>query len=181
MSDNKKQDKLIEDLISDLQSKDNKILTSALKRVRSKGTEAVLPSLFHLIDGDYPLSISEEAKNIILELKSTAAIPFLLEILAGSNSAHRELALSAFWHSSFNAKEYIDKFVTVAIKGSYMEALEAYTVIDNLDGPFDEVVIIEAQLLLKKYFSEHKEKSDKHDLLLSILATLDRFEKLVMD
>lgn len=179
--DKNKQDKLIQDLIVDLESKDNKVLTSALKRVRSKGTEAVLPSLFKLTDGDFPDSIKEEAKTIILELKSTAAIPYLLDVLKGDNSAHRELVLSAFWHSSFNAKEHIDKFVQAAIRGSYMEALEAYTVIDNLDGPFDEIVIIEAQLLLKKYFSERKEKTDKHDLLLSIVSTLDEYEKTVMD
>lgn len=178
---NNKNKKIVEDLIVDLKSKDNKILTSALKRVRSKGNEAVLPYLFKLTDADVAQTVKDDARAVILELKSTAAIPFLLEVLEGDNAAHRELALAAFWNSSFNAKEHIDKFVKAAIKGTYMEALEAYTVIENLDGPFDEVVIIEAQLLMKQYFSEHKEKNEKYELLVSIVAALDKFEKSVMD
>lgn len=179
--DKNKQNKIVEDLIRDLQSKDDKILTSALKRVRSKGSEAVLPYLFALTDADVAQPIKDDARAIILELKSTPAIDYLLKVLEGDNSAHRELALSAFWNSSYNAKEHIDKFAKAATRGSYMEALEAYTVIENLDGPFDEIVIIEAQLIMKQYFSENKEKDEKYDLLVSIVATLDKFEQSVMD
>lgn len=175
-----KHKKLVEDLIIDLKSGDEKRLTSALKRVRSKGSEEVVPWLFRLVESDDLNSkIREESRAIILELKSTKAIPALLKELNSENPTSRELALSAFWHSSFNAKEHLDKFVEAAIKGSFMETLEAYTVIDNLDGPFDEVVVIESQLLLKKYFSENRDKSDKNELLASISTILDNFEKTI--
>ncbi len=180
MKQDEKKKKIVQDLILDLSSKDPKILTSALKRVRSKGSEDLVFALFKLTDReDTPEKIKEEAKTILLELKSTAAIPKLLEVLEGDNPYHREIALSAFWNSSYNAKEHIDKFVKAAINGGYMEALEAFTVIDNLDGPFDEVVIIEAQLLLKQHFSEQKEKTETHDLLVSIVAKLDQMEQTV--
>ena len=148
-----KQNKLIDDLLQDLASNDPKILTSALKRVRSKGTERVIPSLISLFENCETASVAAEAKNIILELKSTASIPYLLtELETNPNAETRELILNSFWHTGFNAHQYIDKFVAAALKGSYMEAFEASTIIDNLDGPFEEEPIMEAQLNLKILF-----------------------------
>ena len=172
-----KQNKMGEDLLKDLESNDPKILTSALKRVRSKGTERVIPSLISLIEHCETASVAAEAKNIILELKSTASIPYLLtELETNTNSAIRELILNSFWHTGFNAHQYIDKFVAAALKGTYMEAFEASTVIENLDGPFEEEPIMEAQLSLKSYFSEADENDEKYVILKNIAKHLANYE-----
>ena len=171
-----KKDSLIKDLILDLASKDNKILMSALKRVRSKGSEKVVPSIFNLIENSEDELIKKEAKNIILELKSTASIPFLLEQLHSENEEMRLLALNAFWQTGFNSHENMDKFVTAAIKGSFMEAFEAYTIIDNLEGPFEEENIMEAQLVLKSYFSNANPDEEKFPLMKNIAKQLANFE-----
>ena len=68
--DTEKQNKLIDDLISDLSSKDSKNLASALKRVRSKGSEKVIPALVSIIENNEEPKLVEEAKSIILELQS---------------------------------------------------------------------------------------------------------------
>lgn len=180
MEDKEKQTKLVEDLIVDLNSGNAKTMTSALKRVRAKGNEAVIPSLFKIIETTEEESLKEETKKIILELKTTAAIPALLEELENNESAEvRELVLSAFWQTGFNAFEHIDKFVLAASKGTFMEAVEAYTVIDNLEGPFIEEPIIEAQLILKKYFSDHKESDEKYELMKSMALALDNYEQSI--
>jgi HEAT repeat protein len=171
-----KKDSLIKDLILDLASKDNKTLMSALKRVRSKGSEKVIPSLFNLIEKNEDELIKNEAQSIILELKSTASIPFLLEQLSNKNEAIRLLALNAFWQTGFNSHENMDKFVTAAINGSYMEAFEAYTIIENLDGPFEEENIMEAQLVLKSYFSVAHEDEEKFPIMKNIAKQLADFE-----
>ena len=177
MEAQKKQDKLIADLLLDLASKDAKIVASALKRVRSKGTEKVIPSLFEIIENNKEPKLVEEAKSIILELKSTASIPFLLDILENhKNPEIRELVLNSFWQTGFNAHQYLDKFVLAATKGSYMEAFEAYTVIDNLEGPFEEEPIMEAQLVLKSYFSENKKEDEKYEIIKSIAKQLANYE-----
>ncbi len=177
MEAEKKQNKLIDDLIQDLSSKDPKILTSALKRVRSKGNEKVIPSLFNIIESNPESKLVDEAKSIILELKSTASIPYLLEVLENHNNSEiRELVLSSFWQTGFNAHQHIDKFVTAATKGSYMEAFEAYTVIDNLEGPFEEESIMEAQLVLKTYFSANNDEDEKFAILKNIAKQLANYE-----
>ena len=172
-----KQDKLIKDLLLDLASKDDKTVFSGLKRVRSKGNESIVPSLIHLIENHENEKITEEAKGILLELKSTATIPFLIQELGSNpNSETRELILNSFWHSGFNAHEYMENFVSAAVKGSYMEAFEAYTVIDNLEGPFEEENIIEAQLVLKTYFSQADDSDEKYQILTNIAKQLANYE-----
>lgn len=172
-----KNNKLVEDLLLDLGSDNPKTLTSALKRVRSKGNEKVIPSLIALIENNEEESIVEESKSIILELKSTASIPYLLDILETSkNPETRELVLNSFWQTGFNAHEYLDKFVKAAISGTFMEAFEAYTVIDNLEGPFLEEPIMEAQLMLKSYFSENTEQNKKYDIIKNIAKQLANYE-----
>lgn len=179
MTEQEKQNKIVEDLIVDLNSGNPKTMTSALKRVRAKGTEAVIPSLFKIIETSKEETLKEETKKIILELKSTAAIPALLEQLDNNSAEVRELVLSAFWQTGFNAFEHIDKFVLAASKGTFMEAVEAYTVIDNLEGPFIEEPIIEAQLILKKYFSDNEQSDEKYDLMKSIAVILDNYEQSI--
>ena len=175
MADTKK-DLLVKDLILDLASKDNKTLMSALKRVRSKGSEKVVPSLFNIIEKNEDELIKNEAQKIILELKSTASIPFLLEQLSNEKEEMRLLALNAFWQTGFNSHENMDKFVTAAIKGSFMEAFEAYTIIDNLEGPFEEENIMEAQLVLKSYFSNANPEEEKFPIMKNIAKQLANFE-----
>jgi hypothetical protein len=179
MTEQEKQAKIVEDLIVDLNSDNPKTLTSALKRVRAKGNESVVPSLFKIIETTEEETLKEETKKIILELKTTEAIPVLLEQLNSDSAELRELALASFWQSGFNAFEHIDKFVLTAVKGTFMETVEAYTIIDNLEGPFIEEPIIEAQLILKKYFSENKESDEKYELMKSMVAALDNYEQSI--
>jgi hypothetical protein len=177
MTTEEKNNKIVEDLLKDLRTNDPKTLTSALKRVRSKGNEKVIPSLFKIIEESTEESIVEESKKIILELKSTAAIPYLLEELENNkNSEIRELVLNSFWQTGFNAHQHMDKFVTAATIGTFMEAFEAYTIIDNLEGPFQEESIMEAQLILKSYFSESNEEDEKYEILKNIAKQLANYE-----
>ena len=175
MGDIKKKN-IIADLLVDLKSKDNKILLKALKRVRSKGSESVIPSLIKIIETNEDNQVVNEAKSIILELKSTAAIPFLLDELENENAEIRELVLGAFWQTGFNAHQYIDRFVKAGINGTFMETVEAYTIIDSLEGPFEEEPIMEAQLLLNQYFNKNIETNEKNELLKSISKTLSNYE-----
>jgi hypothetical protein len=57
-----------------------------------------------------------------------------------------------------------------------MEAFEAYTIIDNLEGPFEEENIMEAQLVLKSYFSMANEDEEKFSIMKKIAKQLADFE-----
>ena len=53
-----------------------------------------------------------------------------------------------------------------------MEAFECLTIIENLDGPFEENQTLEAQLYLKEYLENEKGKDESRDELISDIAVL---------
>jgi len=175
MTEGKKQKSILADLLMDLKSKDSTVLLKALKRVRSKGNETVIPSIIKIIETSQDSDVVNEAKSIILELKSTKSIPFLLDELENENHEIRELVLSAFWQTGFNPHQYIDKFVKCGINGTFVETIEVYTIIDSLEGPFEEETIMEAQIMLNQYFNNNIEITEKHELLRSIKNALENY------
>ena len=178
MTTKEKQQKLIKDLINDYNSTDINVVISALNRTKSKGSAELIPHLIQLFENS-ELEIKNEVVSIFHSLKTEYAIEPLLDLLKHNNSEVRELVLSAFWNSSLDVSESIEKIVQAAKDGSYMEAVEAYTVIDNLEGPFEEASIIESKLYLTEYFSNYDEKEEKYELMKSIALSIDNYERLI--
>ncbi len=165
--------KALKQLISDLQSGDADVTQKALEKVPTKGTYEVIPPLLEVIDNHLSDVLVDKAKTILNDLKSSDARTPLSQGLSHKNHLVREACLSAFWNSSLNSPEYLDLFVKAAIEGTYMEAVEAFTVIENLDGPFQEEQVNDSLLLLKNYFHENP-SDDKIELIRSIATVVNR-------
>ncbi|MBT4775433.1 MAG: hypothetical protein HON99_06915 [Crocinitomicaceae bacterium] len=172
MNQTKKPGQVIAQIMIDLNSEKEDIVLKAIKKVRSKGNEQIIPSLFNTYRTTKTNRIKDEITNILSELKSTATIEPLIEELNIGNEASRCLALTAIWSSGLNANEHIDEIIQTAINGSFLEAFEALTIIENLDPPFEEEVILNSQLILKTYFGNH-EKSEKSEVLRNITAIIN--------
>ena len=68
--------------------------------------------------------------------------------------------------------DYLDEFVQIAVEGNFMETLDCLTIIENLEGPFMEENILEAQLHLKSYLEQPGSKDEQKAQLLSEIALL---------
>ena len=58
-----------------------------------------------------------------------------------------------------------------------MVALEALTLVENLEGPFSEQDLIESMIFINEYLSE--DEDDKVDLIKSILDTIKVYEQQI--
>ncbi|MBU2020390.1 MAG: hypothetical protein KJ941_12150, partial [Bacteroidetes bacterium] len=67
---------------------------------------------------------------------------------------------------------YLPDFVALATEGDFFEAFECLTVIENLEGPFEETQILESQLYLKEFLEGEKGKSEQKDKIVSEIAVL---------
>ena len=179
MTTKEKQEKLITDLVRDYSSKEEKIVLSALKRTKSKGAAELIPHLVKLYEDTESEKVSSLVIDILHSLKTEYAIEPLLELLNHEKSEIREIILGAFWNSSIDASAHVEKIVKAAKDGSFMEAVESYTVVDNLEGPFEETSIIESKLYLTEYFSSVDEIDEKYDLMKSIALAIDNYERLI--
>ncbi|TNE55757.1 MAG: hypothetical protein EP338_02995 [Bacteroidetes bacterium] len=82
----------------------------------------------------------------------------------------RQQILSSIWNSPLDYSEYLSDFVRAAVSYDYMDSLESLTIIENLDGPFEEKEVLESQLLLRDYHEGKFSKSREKDQLVSEVA-----------
>lgn len=170
MSDKKKDEKL-QLIITDLQSKDEKKVAKAIKTIESKGSALVIKPLANvLLSGT-----SEKNKSAIIELlsslKDTSTIVEIMDVLDDTKYLPiRQTLLSTVWNTKVDFSGYIDSFVEIATKGDFMEAVECLTIIENLEGPFEELDILECQLHLKNYLESNVPKDDQKAFILSEIA-----------
>ncbi len=85
--------------------------------------------------------------------------------------------LFAIWSSNLDACDHIPVIVNVACKSDFMVALEALTLIENLEGPFNEEDLMEGMIHINEYMSGPLD--DKEGLIKSISETLMLFEEQI--
>lgn len=166
--------KILNQIIKDFNSDDIDTVKKALVKVRDKGKTAVLEPLFDLFEKTEDEEIRSEIKSILADVKDSYALEVIIDRLKTGSEALNEVLLFSLWNSSLNAVDYIPEVIDAAKSGNYMIALEALTVIENLDGPFSNEKLTEAQFILNEYFSESLD--EKEALMRSILDVILKLE-----
>lgn len=167
----KKQDKIHEDLIKDLQASDDQLVMTALNKIKTHGTIKIIPYLlayWYKSEGE----LHQAASEILYSLKDKNAIPVLFDELDKTTvAAEREKIISIFWNAGLEPKEYLNKLVTIAIEGEFMEAVECLTVIENMEPPFPEDQLMDSLLNLKEYFSKNP-SGEKVNIIRSVATII---------
>ncbi|MFI5204343.1 MAG: HEAT repeat domain-containing protein [Flavobacteriales bacterium] len=172
MSDKKKP--ALKQLITDLQSNDDAIILNALENSRSIGTTEVTPLLIQLL-----LNENEEvqltAERILHSLKDSASAAVIIQSLDNPElKAVYPKLIATFWMAGLDATPYLTRLVKQAITGSFLECIEVFSVIENIepeDLPHDQEM--ESLLLLNAYFENNK-KEEKTELLKDIARMLQQ-------
>lgn len=174
MSDKKKSERALElkEMQAGLKSKDAKVILKTLKTIHKKGDVSLItPMLKIWADAPNEL-ISKEIDTILKDLKDEEAVAPLVAALEDEDlKAIRPQLVSIFWQSRLDASRHLQQFVDLAISGNYMESLETLTVIENMEGPFEEEELLDAMVAVKQALEKNAD-SDKKPLLEDIMAHL---------
>ncbi len=168
---NAKQKKIVE-LLTKLNSKDEKESIHAVSRLKVHGDESVLEPLLD----KFISTKNDELKNEILiffsELKSTKAPEVIMPLLKKEKFKESlALILNTMWNSGLDYSQNISDLCQIAINGDFMVTFECYTIIDNInDGEFEEEDINDALIILKEHFSGNQEESQKNAILQDMLG-----------
>lgn len=155
----KKQQK-VDLIIADLYSDDPKKVKKAIKSLEVHGNATVIKPLFTILKEGLPDKLQSQLVELLCSLKDTSIVVEVMEVLEDKEMLEmRPLVLTTIWNMKVDFSDYIDDFVQIAAKGSFIEAIDCLTIIENLDGPFMEENILESQLHLKDYL----EKGDRSD------------------
>lgn len=174
--------KKLKQILGDLNSLDEKKITKALKSLETHGDSSVIKPLAKMLLSD----ISDKNRSTIIELfsslKDSSTAVEIMDIIGDESYLDiRPLMLTTVWNTKVDFSDYIDDFVEIAVKGTFMETLDCLTIVENMEGPFMEENILECQLHLKDYLEDTAPKEAQKSQLLSELAILikDINEKLM--
>jgi len=123
-----------------------------------------------------------ENKKLLYELlasiKAKGILEAWMEILKDSSfKEKRKEIINILWNTSLDFSDQLVYFVSLAIELDYMGALECLTVIEQMEGPFNEQQLLEAEVLLKEYFGKPKDESNtKVEMLLLIHHQIQAFQ-----
>lgn len=135
-------------------------------------TIEALPALVSVFHSPISEGCKEQLLGYFNDLSAEDAQETMIQILMDpENLVIRQVLLSTLWNSRLDYSSYLAEFVEMAVEGDYLEAIECLTIIENLEGPFEESDILEAQLHLKEYL-ESGAKNDQKAILISEIALL---------
>jgi len=169
-----KQRKLkVAQLLADISTGNPAKIINALDALQVYGDETVIEPLIRTLSGEVDQNGAAEIVEFLSSLKSTAAVAKIMEVVHNPEFAQqRQLILSTIWNSPLNYSDYLADFIALAVRGNFMETLECLTILENLDGPFEESAILESQLHLKEYLEGMHPKDGQKDQLISEIALL---------
>jgi len=116
--------------------------------------------------------LKEDALKLLKQGKATA---LLIDAIKESKDHHKKhMLVAAIWEANIDCKDHLPFFVDLALNDSYEVCLEALTVIEEMQSPFDSAMIKES---LKKTsdWLKANEKNDKRVLIENLKDFLTQF------
>jgi hypothetical protein len=157
-------------IITDIQTGEEKKIIAGLKALKVHGDDDVI---LPVID-TWNAGISPKAEEAILtflgDIKSTSSVQSIMDILLNEeyNEIHLPL-LSTIWNSKVDYSDYLVDFVTLAVQYDFMVVLECLTVIENMDGPFEEHHLLDAELILREYAEKQQNESSDDEKKVQLI------------
>ena len=164
-----------------LLSDDEKMFDSMIKFLEKNGKLEYLSKIIGLLN-----KINDERKakvfSFLSKLKQKDAAPIMMEIVKDEkNKPFQDLILNTFWNSSIDYSPYFSDFVEISCKGRYITALECLTILENLNGPFNEGQMLDSQIHLKNYLELGKKQDDKATFISEIAVFVKNINEQLSD
>ena len=179
----KRTNKKLDQILSDLKAADDKLVAHAIKSLEIHGkSEAIKPICKRLME---PMSEKNRADliEVLCSLKDSETRVEIMDVLADDQYFPvRKEILNAIWNMKVDFSDYVAEFVEIAVNGDFMEALDCLTIIENMEGPFIEEDILDSQLHLKNYLESDAPKDhQKAQLMSEIALKIKEFDQGLMD
>lgn len=165
------QSKKIATLISDLKSGNGKKISTALKTLEASGNVQILEPLAEVLMDSTLEDSHKEIVEFLSSMKDSSAIDEMMRLLSEPRFIGiRQVLLTTIWNSPLDYSYYLPDFVDIAVEGNFLEALDCLTIIENMEGPFEERHVLESQLFLRDYIESKEPKDPQKQHIMSEIA-----------
>lgn len=159
-------------LLLDIQGNNLVKRKTALEALQVSGSSDVIKPLFEIISKKGEAN-NKDLVEFLSSLKQNNLKPEVISCLLDPHfSSLQPLILSCIWNMPLDYSEFMPTFVQLAVKGDFMTTFECLTVLENLDGPFEEKQVLESQLILKDYLENRENESAEKAHLISEIAII---------
>lgn len=160
-------------LITDLKSGDEKKISKALKGLQVNGDDdAIFPIIEVWSQGVSPKS-EQDIIQFLGDIKSSGSADIIIEVLLDQTFKNIHLPLlTTIWNSKVDYSTYLVDFVTLATQYDFMVTLECLTIIENLDGPFEEHHFLDAEIILREFAEKNQNGKLEEDKKLQLIGEL---------
>lgn len=163
----------IKQIISGLESKNDKEITKALTALQTAGNPKVLLPLANLLLNTSDQKTTSDILEVFSSLKDSSSVDEIITIIKDDKLINiRQSILSTIWNTQLDYSYYLADFVDIACEGNLLEALDCLTIMEGMSGPFEERHTLEAQLLLKEFVEDTTPKDERKMQIISEIAML---------
>ncbi len=167
----KKEEIKLSQLIADLESGQETKISGALKALQVHGKVEVLQVLANLLLQKLPGKNRAEVIEFMSTLNDSSAVDNMVQIIRNPDyMVIRQELLTTIWNSKLDYSYYLAEFVEIAVEGNFLESLDCLTIMENMEGPFEERHLLEAQLHLKDYLEDTAPKDEQKAKIMSEIA-----------
>lgn len=170
----------LKELSQALLSNDPGELRVTLKEIENEDDIRLIKPLIELGKRNRHINVQLEISQLLYDLKLTKGHSIILEELKNMDlNPFRSVLISTVWNANIAALDHLDLFVRIAIEGSFEEAIECLTVIEETEGVIVEEQVLESLLMLKEYLQNDENNSlDKTPVIKDILTKIEEIERL---
>lgn len=172
----------IASILKDIHSGQEKKIIDGLKALKINGDDNVILPIIDVWNNGVSLLAEKEIITFLGDIKSTTSAQSIMNVLRNKTYSKIHLPLlSTIWNSKVDYSEYLVEFVAMAVQNDFTIVLECLTIIENMEGPFEESHILDAEILLREFAEKHNESEHKDEqkarLVLEISNVIKSFDE----
>lgn len=170
-------------ILSDLKTANIPKTKTLLDSLQISGDYTIIEPLFSILLECTDNEKSELITEFLCSLKDSKSAIMVMDCLQQTRFQPIQVSiLATIWNSPIDYSTYLSDFVKLAVEQDFLVTLECLTIIENLDGPFEEQALFESQLHLKNYHDGQFLKTKEKDQLISEIALLIKgFDRNTLD
>ena len=169
--------KKAQSLVKELKTQDEDKLIATIKALKIYGDSSTIQPLIDRWLAGVSQQAEIEIQTLLNDIKLSDSSSPIMEIVNNTKyKPIRRAILNTIWNTKVDYSEYLADFVEIAVDGDFMDALECLTIIENLEGPFEEQQFLEAQVSLSEFAETNDKTSQKAQIMSEIALLIKDFE-----
>jgi len=163
-------------LKKELLSGKQELVLSAVNQVRESGNSAYIAVLAKLLNNSDNTEINKAVKDLFNDIRDKESTESIIEVLKNDEFKNiRKILISSCWQNSLHFEDYFILFVDFVISEEFEVAIEAFSVIDDMENRISKENLEKGKDIIKKAVGETNEEKLKlvHELYKHINDLLD--------